>query len=45
MDVPKSHPMVARCEGLGFRAADDLGDRWHFVWSPRDRHLVGRHVS
>jgi ribosomal protein S18 acetylase RimI-like enzyme len=45
MDLAKNNATVATCERLGFRFAEDLGDRWHLVWNPRAQPLVARHVG
>ena len=46
LELAKSSSTLATCERLGFRFADDLGDRWHLVWTPRSRHdLMARSVS
>jgi ribosomal protein S18 acetylase RimI-like enzyme len=45
VEMPKNSPSVATCERLGFRYADDVGDRRHLVWNPRVRNLVERNVG
>ena len=45
VEMPKDNPSVATFRRLGFRSADDLGDRWHLVWNPRVRNLVERNVG
>jgi ribosomal protein S18 acetylase RimI-like enzyme len=42
LDLPKDNSSAAMCERLGFRCSDDLGDRWHLVWTPRAHNLVER---
>jgi ribosomal protein S18 acetylase RimI-like enzyme len=42
VDVPKNSASLETCERLGFRYADDLGDRWHLVWHSRAHNLVER---
>ena len=42
VDLAKGSASLATCERLGFRYADDLGDRWHLVWTPRVRILAER---
>lgn len=39
VDLPKHSEMLTRCEQMGFRYSEDLGDRWHLVWNPRLPHI------
>jgi GNAT superfamily N-acetyltransferase len=42
VELPKGTDVLTTCERLGFRYADDLGDRWHLVWSPRATQFAAR---
>jgi ribosomal protein S18 acetylase RimI-like enzyme len=45
MELQKNSDALQTCERLGFRHADDLGDRWHLVWQSRAHHLAERNAG
>jgi ribosomal protein S18 acetylase RimI-like enzyme len=45
LSLPKNSESLKTCERVGFRYADEPGDRLHLVWNPRVNSLAERNAG